>query len=329
MKVLLVSDTHGELAGLNELARSVEADAIVHAGDFGFYDEESVTRLSDREIRLRITHSRLSQKEIQRLLSCPPVDWRAFVRDQLPLSDLPKFLSGEMQFDVPVYAVWGNHEDHEVVQSFVEGRYSLERLHLIHPQASWHIGNLHVFGVGGNFLVDRRLFADPIAGSGGKVWSVLTDYESLLRTVERNAVRGERRLLVTHVSPGKEPWVNLMGILTGAQLTVSGHMDPPQPLMWHDFAIRSPEEAVVRIERRIREVGNVSKELPSSVRLRSEDLLNRCSSFPRDVKSHGRREVGPSWYYNLMHLNLPDVPRGYAVLDVGDGVFAVHTQSRK
>ena len=38
MRFLLISDTHGKLAVVNDLASQTHADAVIHAGDFGFYD---------------------------------------------------------------------------------------------------------------------------------------------------------------------------------------------------------------------------------------------------------------------------------------------------
>ena len=35
MRFLLLSDTHGRLGIINEIAAEVEADAVIHAGDFG------------------------------------------------------------------------------------------------------------------------------------------------------------------------------------------------------------------------------------------------------------------------------------------------------
>ena len=34
MRLLLISDTHGRLGVVNELAARVQADAVIHAGDF-------------------------------------------------------------------------------------------------------------------------------------------------------------------------------------------------------------------------------------------------------------------------------------------------------
>ncbi len=35
MRLLLLSDTHGMLGIINDLAAHVRADAVIHAGDFG------------------------------------------------------------------------------------------------------------------------------------------------------------------------------------------------------------------------------------------------------------------------------------------------------
>ncbi len=63
MRSLLIGDTQGKLGIINELARIVRADAVVHTGDFGFFDQGSVERLSDREPKLHVAHSDLLQTE--------------------------------------------------------------------------------------------------------------------------------------------------------------------------------------------------------------------------------------------------------------------------
>ncbi len=48
MRFLLTSDTHGNLEIINELAVHTKSDAVIHAGDFGFYHNDSYERLSRR-----------------------------------------------------------------------------------------------------------------------------------------------------------------------------------------------------------------------------------------------------------------------------------------
>ena len=131
MRILLIPDTHGNLRQINDLARATNADVVLHAGDFGFSDDASADRLRDRELSLRLIHSefgpelRAAGKRLSR------TEMVSFIREKCPLSELPRFLRGEDRFDVPVYAVWGNYEDVEVINAFRSGKYSVENLHVV------------------------------------------------------------------------------------------------------------------------------------------------------------------------------------------------------
>ena len=57
IRILLISDTHGNLDIINRLVVKTKADLVIHAGDFGFYDETSYEFLSARELFLLIKHS--------------------------------------------------------------------------------------------------------------------------------------------------------------------------------------------------------------------------------------------------------------------------------
>ena len=53
-----------KLGTVNESAAQVQVDAVIHAGNFGFYDEDSFERLSDRELRLHVVHADLPRAEV-------------------------------------------------------------------------------------------------------------------------------------------------------------------------------------------------------------------------------------------------------------------------
>lgn len=319
MRLLLTSDTHGKLTHLNALAAGIGCEAIIHAGDFGFHDDESVERLTERELMLCIVHSGLTHEEKQEVRTLSSADRRSFVRQNLPLSDLPRYLRGEERFEVPIFAAWGNHEDLEVVSKFRSGEYRVDNLNILHEAASFHLHGVHVFGLGGNFLLGPKLFQPPTAGAGGRIWSVLEQYARLLDTVDRNAVPNERRLLVSHVSPGKEPFVTLLGALAGSHWIVSGHMAPPFVLAWNEFAVRTPEEAERRLQDRVAEIEQVLAGLDERTQELNGASMSRWSALPHPRVILGRGVRVPAWYVNMWSVNLPDAATGHAVLDLGAG----------
>ena len=44
----MITSVKGNLKSLNELAAKSGAQYIVHTGDFGFYDEDSLKRIADK-----------------------------------------------------------------------------------------------------------------------------------------------------------------------------------------------------------------------------------------------------------------------------------------
>lgn len=47
----------GNLKSLNDLAQQARANYILHTGDFGFYDEDSIKRIADKYACLQTQHS--------------------------------------------------------------------------------------------------------------------------------------------------------------------------------------------------------------------------------------------------------------------------------
>jgi len=132
MRLLLISDTHGKLGIINGLASNVRADAVIHAGDFGFFDHGSFERLSDRELKLHVAHSDLLQTEKNQILALSRNNLIEKVREHRLLGGFQSYLDGANTFQVPVYAVWGNHEDKDVVERLFSGDITVENLHILH-----------------------------------------------------------------------------------------------------------------------------------------------------------------------------------------------------
>ncbi|MCD6485708.1 MAG: metallophosphoesterase [Syntrophobacterales bacterium] len=244
----MISDTHGKLEIINELAGHVRADVVIHAGDFGFCDDGSLERLSYREIRMHVVHSDLQQTDKERILALSRADMMKAAMKYRLLGEFQSFLNGKESFQVPVYAVWGNHEDRDVVERLFRGEAAVENLHILHHRQGYRVGPAFVYGLGGNLLPGSKMMQRPIAGGGGKIWSTLSQYADLVKTVEKNAEPTGPRIFVSHVSPGKEPFVELVGTRTRTDFTISVHMGAQTCMVWNPFAVSTFEEAEKRLQ---------------------------------------------------------------------------------
>jgi hypothetical protein len=70
----------------------------------------------------------------------------------------------------------------------------------------------------------------PLAGGAGKIWSTLSQYRELVELADRAEQSPGLRIFLSHVNPGKEPFVELIAARTRADFTVSGHMEAPTSL---------------------------------------------------------------------------------------------------
>ncbi|KAH8916677.1 hypothetical protein BT69DRAFT_1355436, partial [Atractiella rhizophila] len=131
-RILCVADVRGQISMLNDLAAEHNAKAIIHSGDFGFYDQSSLDRISERTLRHLIQYSNLlpaayrtqllnsssptipSSTDLRSLLLHPPSAYT--FKSPFPLSEFPLLLSGELKLAVPVYTVWGACEDVSILE---------------------------------------------------------------------------------------------------------------------------------------------------------------------------------------------------------------------
>ncbi len=318
MRLLLITDTHGKLDIINELSAQIQADAVIHAGDFGFYDDESFERLSDRELRLHVTHSDLPRAEKDNLLTLSRIDLITKSRELSLLGEFQSYIDGGNSFRVPVYAVWGNHEDKEVVEGLFNGSVTIANLYMLHHRQGYHVGPAYVYGLGGNLVPGPKMMQRPFAGGGGKIWSTLSQYADLVQTVEKESASGGPRLFVSHVSPGKEPFVELIGARTRADYTISGHMGTPTCMVWNPFAINSVDEAQQRLREGLAVIKNACAQPISPW---AEKALASVEQISQETIAMGRGIKVPRWYREMTHINLPDAHIGYAVMDIdGDKI---------
>ena len=144
-RILCISDLRGNFSRLNELAAQHNARAVIHTGDFGLYDKESIDRMADRTLRHVLQFSSLIDPQVREKhfpsspqspnypslgqlrdrVSNPPPELLADLGPAFQnspnaflLSEFPKLRAGEIKFNVPVYTVHGACEDIAIVEKF-------------------------------------------------------------------------------------------------------------------------------------------------------------------------------------------------------------------
>ncbi|KAA1111348.1 hypothetical protein PGTUg99_004247 [Puccinia graminis f. sp. tritici] len=139
-RILCIADLRGAISQINHLAKQFNAVAVIHSGDFGFYEPSSLDRISDRTLRHLIQYSSLITSQFrsqllapsmnahsirQMILSPPqpssssspePTNQTQNSSAEFPLSEFPDLLTGKLKLDVPVYTVWGACEDVSILE---------------------------------------------------------------------------------------------------------------------------------------------------------------------------------------------------------------------
>ncbi|KAI0273103.1 hypothetical protein BGY98DRAFT_1120327 [Russula aff. rugulosa BPL654] len=239
-RILCVADIRGHFSSLNDLAREENAKAVIHTGDFGFFEAPSIERIHDRTLRHLVMYSPLIQSaQRNHLLSSDntPAAIRNTVNISM-LSEFPLLLSGQIKLQVPVFTVAGACEDILLLEKLRTGTYDIENLHLIDEATTrcLDIGGikLRLLGLGGAF-VTHKMFDNgegsaTIAGGNGTIWTTALQIGELVDTAQRVYDPTETRLLITHASPGRE------GSLP--DLTISAGLHFRYASSWNEFSVQ-------------------------------------------------------------------------------------------
>lgn len=312
-RALLISDTHGNLDIINNLVEKTKVDMVIHAGDFGFYNESSYKHISSRELLLLISHSKHWKEN--------PVD-KTTSRDTLIeivkkhnlLGDFQSYQDGTKQFHVPIYTVYGNHEDICVIRE-IKKQNIIYNFHLLDEENIFKIekndgAQFQLFGIGGNFLVSNKLLQRPIAGNAGKVWATLHQFGVLYKKLEK---KSKPSIFVSHVSPGKEPLLTRLILHYMPNLWISGHMGAPYTCVWNQFTIHEIDESIQWLQSQIA----LFETLPKSHLTEEAEIAYNI--IKRDIP---REEF---WFKKMWNINLSDAKDGYAILTFLDGRFFLDT----
>ncbi|CAH7675514.1 hypothetical protein BY996DRAFT_1071811 [Phakopsora pachyrhizi] len=136
-RILCIADVRGRISHINELAKENNAVAVIHSGDFGFYEPSSLDRISDRTLRHLIQYSSLISSQFRSQLLAPGMNVQSIRQmilnppqplsgsqnppnipfgSEFALSEFPDLLSGKLKLDIPVYTVWGACEDVAILE---------------------------------------------------------------------------------------------------------------------------------------------------------------------------------------------------------------------
>lgn len=244
-RVIGVAGVEGKLSLLNQYAEKYSARAIIHTGNFGFYNDDSCHSLSfdalKTAIKRRISSADLStvhEEEIRKMASKKHL-----------LSELPDFIEGVKRFNIPVYVIWGQYEDTSVIEKIRKGVYHIPNLYILDHRNSYAISTGHVtlrlFGLGGLFNY-HKLFdcgsqqsSEIVSGSDGLVWSNFIQMGELVEMADKYTGTDEIRVLITQDSPSKEPLAHFIATEIKADFTLSHNLESSMCSIYDDKTIHN------------------------------------------------------------------------------------------
>ncbi|GAO51493.1 hypothetical protein G7K_5593-t1 [Saitoella complicata NRRL Y-17804] len=338
-RILCIADVRGNLSQINDLARESRADVVLHTGDFGFYDESSLERITDKTLRHVIQYSPLippsSRHQFPTNPSTPTNQLRqAITSSSTPiLSELPLFLAGAKRFEVPVYTVWGACEDVRVIEKFRAGEYRIPNFHLVDEHSSWMIDlggcKLRLLGLGGA-VVTHKLFDNgegrtTIAGGQGTMWTTILQMGELLDTAARVFDYSETRVFISHASPGREGLLAQLALTLKADFTVSAGLHFRYASSYNDFSVHpshdhfrakliSARAGFMDVWETVR--GQVEASVSDTQRVLLDNVLEMVNRMPKSTDESAKEDAS---FKNMWNFNLSDAAFGWVVLGVEGG----------
>ncbi|KXX74068.1 hypothetical protein MMYC01_200092 [Madurella mycetomatis] len=353
IRVLCIADVRGNLQSLNELAKSARADYIIHTGDFGFYDETSLERIAEKTLKHVAQYSPLVSEATKKAIAqgVPgPVKTR-FPPSELPLSELPLLISGELKLEVPVYTVWGACEDVRVLEKFRSKEYKVPNLFIIDEAQSMllEIGGvkLRLLGLGGA-VVMHKLFDNgegrtTIAGGQGTMWTTLLQMGELVDTANRVYDPTETRIFITHASPAREGILNQLSVTLKADFSISAGLHFRYGSSYNEFSVNPTldhyrgklaaskasfndvwETVKGEVEPAIQQNEAQQNLLKNALGVVEKMPTTAAGGNPFGGAAAGQSaaalgQVDESAFKNMWNFNLADAAFGWLVLEVQDG----------
>ncbi|KAG9322524.1 hypothetical protein KVV02_003036, partial [Mortierella alpina] len=346
-KVLCVADLRGNISQLNDLVDQTGAKLVIHCGDFGFYERDSLNRISDRTLKHLVQYSTLIPPALRtRLLqsTVTPDSLRSQIRASSThiLSELPLFLAGQKQLKAPVYTVWGACEDVSVLEKFRSNDYSIPNLHIIDESATAVIDmggvKLRLFGLGGA-IAQHKLFdigdgTATIAGGSGTMWTTALQIGQLVDTAQKVFDPTETRILISHASPGREGILAQLSLVLKADFTISAGLHFRYGISYNEFGVQGDQELyrnkLVNSQKSFMDMWEgIKTHVESNISDEQRVLLENCLSVVNRLPAVNTlpNDKDEAAFKNMWNFNLPDAASGLLLLDISQGRIATETRS--
>jgi len=185
LRILCVAEIRGNLSLLNHLADEYQASIIIHTGSFGFFDNDSISKIHESYLRHIIAFCPLLDEEIVNKVSelskidsnndnnnsnsnnlnngeTIEKDLKKVLKD-VKISELMDFIKGYKKLKIPVYTIYGMVEDSTVIDKFKMKIYSIPNLFILDEISTYRIKSpiddtkIQLCGIGGS-LSYQKLF---------------------------------------------------------------------------------------------------------------------------------------------------------------------------
>ncbi|ORY23528.1 hypothetical protein BCR39DRAFT_561900 [Naematelia encephala] len=342
-RILCVADIRGDYHELNRLIREHDATAVIHTGDFGFINAESLDRMSDKILRHLLQYSPLlAQATRTQLLSIPASAGRATLINALnnssiyfPLSQFPHLLSGAINFPVPVFTVWGLIEDVRILERFRTGEYEVNNLFVL-DEASTRLLDvsglkLRLLGLGGA-VAPHKMFDNgdglgTIAGGQGTMWTTALQIGELVDTAQRVFDPTETRMLITSAPISRNGLLTQLANTVKADLTVSSGLHFRYPASFNEFSIHGDFESYVAKLSAARDTfqgvyNSVKDKVDQSLSEQQHVLLRKALAVVQKTPDIDDGTWTSSW-----HWVLSDASCGYVLFSITDGRVSAESKS--
>ncbi|ODQ59205.1 hypothetical protein WICANDRAFT_31736 [Wickerhamomyces anomalus NRRL Y-366-8] len=180
LRILCIAEIRGNLSLLNTLADEYNASIIIHTGSFGFFDNDSISKIHESYLRHIIAFCPLLDEEIVNKVSelskidinnnnnnedyqdYDELDLKKLLQN-VKISELMDFINGVKKLKIPVYTIYGMVEDSTVIDKFKMGIYSIPNLFILDEISTFRIKSpiddttIQLCGIGGS-LSYQKLF---------------------------------------------------------------------------------------------------------------------------------------------------------------------------